>query len=326
MKNILLIGGTYFLGKAFVRLMQGVPDARLTLLHRGSGNNPETDMRRSDTAPEGIAIAEGEKTDSGKGSSVREILIDRHDTAALKQIPHEYFDAVIDFCAYAKGDIVSLLENINADIGQYIFISTSDVYMRGLGKWLKEDAPLETRAFGGAAGEYISGKVSLEEEIAGACKKKGCEYTVLRPVFIFGPDNYAPRESMYFHWINAAGQILHPADAEGEFQLVYAGDVADSIKLVIGNPESYGKAFNICKNDLYTYDRFAELLKESIDTPFQRVDTDVATVNEKGIPLPFPLTKAESNYYDGTAIKELGLKYTDDVKAMRETYKSYNKN
>ena len=46
----------------------------------------------------------------------------------------------------------------------------------------------------------------------------------------------------------------------------------------------------------------------------------MADINAKGIPLPFPLTKAETNHYDGSKLNSLGMKYTDDVTAMRNTY------
>ena len=299
MKRILIIGGTYFLGKAFTELMLNESDAELILLHRN---------RREEI----------------KHDRVSEIFADRHDADKLKNLDlGGKLDVIVDFCAYEPGDIKSLLENINAETDQYIFISTSDVYKRGTGRLLSEDAELEERDFGGDAGAYILGKVSLEKEIKEACAEKNCKYTVLRPVFIFGENNYAPREGIYFQWIEKAGQILHPADADGEFQLVYVKDVARAIALVAGNEEAYNRAFNVCENEMFTYDSFEELLKKTIKTAFERIDTDVATVNEKGIPLPFPLTAAESNYYDGSSLIRLGMTFTPAETAMRDTYEAF---
>ena len=305
-KKILIIGGTYFLGKAFAELILGEENIELTLLHRRPVN--------------GGIIGKAIENDP---SRVREFLADRHDKGRLGMLKDEHFDAIVDFCAYQKGDIKDLLENIGAGTDQYIFISTSDVYKRGTGLLQNEDSDLEDRNFGGEAGEYISGKVSLEREIAQACSAKGCHYTVLRPVFIFGPDNYAPRESIYFQWIEKAGQIIHPSDADGEFQMVYVKDVAKTIRLVIGNEKAYDKAFNVCENRMQSYAGFAELLKKAAEKEFVPVEVDIQTVNEKGIPLPFPLTKEESNYYDGSRIKELGMVFTSEEEAMRETYTAY---
>ena len=296
--NILIIGGTYFLGKAFAELMLSESDARITLLHRNnSGFGKEN------------------------GSRFREILMDRHDAEGLKtQFSNEHYDVIVDFCAYRKGDIESLLENINAKTDQYIFISTIDVYKRGTGQLQAEDSEFEERDFGGEAGAYIKGKVALEKEIGPACEKKGCNYTILRPAFIFGPGNYAPRESIYFQWIDKAGQIIHPTDADGEFQLVYVKDVAGAVGLVCGNEKAYNKAFNVCENRMYTYESFAVLLEKATGKSFTKAEVDIQTVNEKGIPLPFPLTKIETNYYDGSKLAELGMRFTDPVQAMHETY------
>ena len=299
MKKILIIGGTYFLGKAFVELMLNEGDAELILLHRNG-------------------------REEIKHNGIREVFADRHDTDKLAGLDlGEEIDAIVDFCAYARGDIKNLLGNISARVKQYVFISTSDVYKRGTGKLLNEDADLEERDFGGDAGAYISGKVSLEREIKEACAEKNCRYTVLRPVFIFGENNYAPREGIYFQWILKAGQILHPADADGEFQLVYVKDVAKAIAVVIGNEDACDRAFNVCENKMFTYDSFEKLLKSATGTDFERIDTDVATVNEKGIPLPFPLTKAESNYYDGSSLIELGMTFTQTEEAMKDTYEAF---
>ena len=299
MKKILIIGGTYFLGKAFVELMLNEGDAELILLHRNG-------------------------REEIKHNRIREVFADRHDTDKLAGLDlGEEIDAIVDFCAYAEGDIKNLLGNISARVKQYVFISTSDVYKRGTGKLLNEDADFEERDFGGDVGAYISGKVSLEREIMEACAEKNCRYTVLRPVFIFGENNYAPREGIYFQWILKAGQVLHPADADGEFQLVYVKDVAKAIAIVIGNEDACDRAFNVCENKMFTYDSFEKLLKSATGTDFERIDTDVATVNEKGIPLPFPLTKAESNYYDGSSLIELGMTFTQAEEAMKDTYEAF---
>ena len=342
-KKILIIGGTYFLGKAFAELMLEETDAELVLLHRGTAQSPSGESAASESSGSGTAQSPTEGKDMALVSSgrVREYLADRHDISALRnfsmifasdgayagtgnsgQVVEEtpHFDAIVDFCAYAPGDIATLMQNINSDADRYIFISTCDVYERGTGKLQNEDAPLEYRDFGGEAGAYISGKVALEKEIAHACERKGCDYTVLRPASIYGPGNYAPREGMYFHWIDNAGQIIHPADADGEFQLVFVKDVAQAIKLVLEKDAAKNQCYNVCSDIMYTYDSFASLLEKATEKAFEKAEVTVADINAKGIPLPFPLTKAETNHYDGSKLNSLGMKYTDDVTAMRNTY------
>ena len=102
--NLLVIGGSYFYGRVFV--MEAATAHRLTLLNRG--------------------------TYSMKEFGVQEIVGDRHDGNALAKCAEDY-DAVIDFCAYTAGDVKSVIESLPGKIGQYILISTVDVYERGSG-------------------------------------------------------------------------------------------------------------------------------------------------------------------------------------------------
>ena len=203
--KILIAGGTYFLGRAFVlKLIEEkakpgskYEDAQICLLNRGSRPSPE-----------GITGI---------------IRADRHDEKALKscEAGGKDFDLIVDFCAYGEGDIASLVENLNVRFEQYIFISTCDVYTHFSGEPQDEEAELEERLYPGQEGDYIRGKVKLEAELVRVCSDKNAHYTSIRPSVIYGPGNYAPREGIYFNWIEKASQILQPFDATGSFQPVF---------------------------------------------------------------------------------------------------------
>ena len=293
--KILVLGGSYFLGKTFTMLARNY--CELYLLNRGNQPFDEED--------------------------IVEYVMDRHDTEALLEIPEEYFDVVVDFCAYHKGDIELVMKNLRASFKQYIFISTCDVYKRGTMKVMNEDSELEDRYFGGQAGDYIAGKVQLEAELKKCCEERGIAYTSIRPAFIYGPDNYAPRESVYFKWILTAGQILHPYDATGEFQMVFVLDVARAILAACGNEIAFNKAYNLCNPESMNYEEFADLMEEVLELEFERVELSVGEVLEKGIPLPFPLTREESQWYDGGRVAELGITYTPIERGMAVTAEYY---
>lgn len=294
--KILVIGGTCFLGKAFVE--RAYEEHELTLINRG--NRP--------LAIEGIMSFVG----------------DRHDVATLQQLEGAY-DVIVDFCAYEKGDIRLLSECLKGRFKQYVFISTCDVYRKGTDEVLTEKSLLEERVFPGPEGAYISGKVALEKELKECAREYGFEYTSIRPAFIYGEDNYAPREGIYFQWIEKAGQILHPVDASGEFQMVYAGDCAEVILRVCGAKEAYGQAYNVCGTEHVTYELWREVLKKAVEKPFTCVEIDVAQVYERQIPMPFPLRMEESERYDGGKVKELGVSYIDLAEGISRCYEK-NKN
>lgn len=292
--NLLVIGGTYFLGKTFVELVSG--EHKVTLLNRGN-----------------------RKVDFGNKENMIEVIGDRHNPQTYESLKGQTFDAVIDFCAYQTGDIRQVFDALGNGIKRYIYISTSDVYKKGTGVKLTEDAPLETRDFGGEAGAYILGKVALESELLACTTKANIQGTSIRPAFIYGPDNYAPRETIFFQWILGQGQILFPSDAEGFFQMVFARDVAKAIVQVC-QLEQIESAYNICGNTLFDYTKYSELLKESTGIDFDKVPVTVEEILQKNIPMAFPLMVSESEECVDSGESKLGITYTDAVVGMKETF------
>jgi nucleoside-diphosphate-sugar epimerase len=218
--NLLVFGGSYFFGLAFTEAAYRAGH-KVTLVNRG--NRP-------------------------LGSDqIREFHLDRHDGEGLAALPAEHFDAVVDFCAYSAGDISLIFERAAFTFDRYVFISTCDVYRRGTGLVLGEDAPFESRDFGGEAGAYILGKAALEEELVRCCRelRPGVARTVIRPAFLYGPGNYAPRESLYFQWIRDAGKILSLTDSDGVFYMVYVEDAARAVLLCCETDEG-DRAYNLC--------------------------------------------------------------------------------
>ena len=278
--KILVIGGSYFFGRWFTEVTH--KDHDIILLNRG---NLRTGL-----------------------SDVRELVCDRHDREGLKSydLSGMDIDVVVDFCAYEKGDIDGILEHIGRDKPvRYIFISTVDVYKRGCSEPVKEDSPLEDEYAEGPQGDYIRGKAALERELIAAVGKYKIKGVAVRPCVLYGPLNYAPRESIYFEWIKKAGQIIHPTDADGYWQMIYVEDAARALKKLCELPdEEVRTAYNFCTSDRISYDVFEDALK-SLGLPFEKADITVCDVEAGNIPLPFPLRKEESAFYSYERSKEL---------------------
>lgn len=296
--KLLVLGGTYFLGKAFVEACDD-GENKITVLNRGSRKVP-----------------------GNEDGHVKEILADRTDAASLDAVRDQFdptgYDCVVDFCAYAPGDIKRIAE-LGFPISQYLFVSTCDVYEHRTGRTLDEKGPFETRDFGGQEGVYITGKVALEKELMALSTEKGMHITSIRPAFIYGPGNYAPREGMFFEWVSKAGQVLFPEDADGTFQMVYVNDLAGFLRLCTGNEKAFDEAYNVC-GEQHTYQSFLDALDMAVGAKITRVGVTVQTVLERGIPLPFPLTKVESEDYDASKSVTLGFKNTPLSEGLRESY------
>lgn len=295
--KILAIGGSYFYGRVFVMLASKKHD--VTVINRG--------------------------TYSLRELGVREIRGDRKDENLWKGI-REDFDVIVDFCAYEKGDIAGVMRNLPGKVSQYIFISTVDVYERGTKGLKGEDAPLETRSFPGEAGSYIAGKVALEREIREECAQRHMEYTVLRPAILYGPFNYAPRESAYIQLIVQNHVLPHITDASGQFQFVYVKDAAEAILKCLLNEKAYGQAYNLCQDEIFTYERFYEELKKVADGDAETtvLPLSLEEALAQGIPVPFPATEEETELCSNEKAKrELGMSYIDFSEGMTKTYRAF---
>lgn len=293
--KVLVIGGSYFLGRVFTMLAH--EQFELTLVNRGQY--------------------------SMKQFNVEEYHFDRHDQNAWQTLPIKHYDAVVDFCAYQQGDIQEVINNYPGHIAQYIFISTVDIYQRQTGLFKDETHPLETRHFAGEIGDYINQKVQLENELVTVCQKHHIAYTSIRPGNLYGPFNYAPRESAFIQLMVAGYPLIHPIDAEASFQLTYVKDVAQAIVFSISN-KAYNKTYNVVGPEVIQYLDFYHYLKACCQQDIPIINQTIDEALQANYPLPYPLTKEEMELYNGQKIcEELGLQYTPLQEGIKKTYDAF---
>ncbi|MGB9498945.1 MAG: NAD-dependent epimerase/dehydratase family protein [Dissulfuribacterales bacterium] len=302
MKNLLVIGGSYFLGRVFVENLSQNNDYRLYVVNRG--NRP-------------LNI-----------NGVVEIKCDRNDVARLKEmLPNVSWHAVIDFCAYTPQDISSLLSVLPPkNIKHYIFISTVSVYAPTKALPIKEGSPTLTgpQPELGPAADYGYQKLLAEKTMAMHCKHNLIPFTCLRPGIIYGKYNYAPRESYFFDLIRKGQLAVIPDNDLPLFQFVSVWDAARMIELCMENPDTYNKAFNLSAPELVSYGRLIETLEVITGRPVPKRFMTVAEIDKKRIPLPFPLDS--HLIYSGELIQQmLGFTYMSLIDGMQRTYNWYCK-
>ncbi len=297
-KNVLVIGGSYFTGRIFVMLaLQS--GWQITVINRG-------------------------RFSLGSLGDVTEFVCDRHDYQKLQALPlADAYDAVVDFCAYEEGDIADLSEYLPCDFGRYIYISTADVCESSVSVRY-EDSKLQSQRPTDPVGLYTYKKMMLEKELKVAAGERGFQYTILRPAIIYGPFNYAPRESWYIQRIVKGEKIPHPVDAKGKFQMVYVRDVAKAIMLCVEKSQAEGKIYLLSAPEIMTYDSFVNLLRCVSGRAFETFPVTVEEVLKEGIPLPFPLMEEENALFCGEKIvRELGFEYGVQKDSMRLTFQAF---
>jgi nucleoside-diphosphate-sugar epimerase len=299
-KNVLVIGGSYFVGRVFVEELLKERGCSIYVMNRGS-----IPMRL-------------------KG--VSEIRADRRDAGQVKKgLPDLDWHAVVDFCAYAPHDIETVLSVLPEErVGHYLYVSTATVYAKTNDLPITETSPKldgpqpELGPFADYGYQKRLAEITLEKQ----CTLRGIPYTSIRPAFIYGKYNYAPRENYFFDLIVRNETVVLPESALALFSFVSVWDVARVLMGCVGNRKVFGGAFNAAGAELISYDRLFEVLVTVTGaTPaVRRIGID--EINEERIPLPFPLD--EHLIYSGERLGDtLNFSYTPFLEGMRETYRYY---
>lgn len=297
MKNVLVIGGSYFAGRVFVEELLASGAYAPYVMNRGSR---PLDME-----------------------GVTEIVCERHDTGAMaRAVPPREWHAVVDFCAYAPGDIATVLQHLPGTIRRYVYISTTSVHRNSLRLPMREDAPALTGPAPGPEGDYAYRKWLLEGELREACEKKRIAHVSLRPAFVYGKYNYAPRESYFFDLIARNEPIVLPTAPQALFSMVSVWDLAKICIACLANDEVIDDAHAVCAEDLVSYDRLIEVLAAITARKLDVRHQALRLINAARLPLPFPLE--EHLVYSGARLQGiLNHRYLSLEEGMARTYEWY---
>lgn len=258
---------------------------------------------------------------------VKHLRCDRNDGEQLgKVVPAVPWQAVVDFCAYTPQDIETTLQALSDhQLGQYIFISSAAVYESDPRKTIDESgATVRARQpHLGPAADYGFQKRLAELAVAEQCDKRNIPYTIVRPTFVFGKYNYAPRESYFFEQILKHNIVVIPdQEPPVRFSLVSVWDVAFITAACIGNPAVFGEILNASSDEEISYPMLVARLKEVTGIDFTVKTLPIAEIEAQGIPLPFPLD--EDMLYSGLRSRQLlNYQYLPFQKTMQETYRLY---
>jgi dTDP-4-dehydrorhamnose reductase len=257
--------------------------------------------------------------------SIEEFRFDRHDVSFkdfLSKGPD--YDVLIDCCAYEPGDCKNILEALDGKLGQFVFISSCSVFKPSPAPRDERSSLITTlRRTSGPVEEYSFNKLRLEAESIESCEKNGVAYTIIRPCMVYGPFNYAPRESYYFKLLQESSEIPVPVDSNAEFSMAYVADVAKALISCVCSDNAKNTCFNIASPERISYRTWMEALA-TLGCPFKTTDVTIKEVYERNIPLPFPLE--QNDLFDGLkASSLLGLKYTGLNEGLARAFTIYKK-
>lgn len=197
--NILIVGGTVFLGRAIVEaaLARG---HKLTLFNRGQHN--------ADLFPD-----------------VEKLHGDRD--GGLDALKGRHWDAVIDTCGYLPRLVRAAAKALAGAVERYVFISTISVYASYATIGIDETAPVGTLA--DQSIEEITGesygplKALCEQAVEQALPGRAL---IIRPGLIVGPNDPTDRFTYWAARAARGGEVLAPGDPRMHTQVVDVRDLA----------------------------------------------------------------------------------------------------
>ncbi|WP_316571300.1 SDR family oxidoreductase [Neobacillus sp. YIM B06451] len=211
--KILVLGGSRFLGKAFVEeaLKQ---NHEITLFNRGN-HNTFTD--------------------------VEVIIGDRFgDLSGLKG---RYWDTVLDTSGYVPSTVRRSTELLGGQAGQYTFISSISVYKDWSKENMDESAPVLEIA-PEKADELSSGATGPLMEYYGEFKAL-CEREAernmpgrvlnVRAGLLVGPDDYSDRFTYWINRVARGGRVLAPGSPKRKIQFIDIRDLGKWLLLMMEN-------------------------------------------------------------------------------------------
>ncbi len=175
------------------------------------------------------------------------VVCDRTDPAALKSaLSDQSFDAIFDNNGRELAHTQPLVELFKGKLQHFIYVSSAGVYAKSDQMPHKEGDPVDPNS-------RHKGKFHTEDHL----KAQGVPFTAVRPVYIYGPQNYNPLEEWFFDRIVRDQPIPIPGNGMALTQLGHCQDLAAAMVAVLGNDQAIGQIYNISGDKAVTFDGLA---------------------------------------------------------------------
>lgn len=295
--NLLILGGTIFLGKHIVNaaIEKG---HNVTLFNRGQHNPdwfPELEKIRGDR--------DGDLTELDGGK----------------------FDGVIDTCGYIPRIVKKSAEHLKDKAGHYTFISSISVYDNMSDMNITENSKTGEITDGNVEEmtmeNYGPLKVLCENEVT---KAFGENASIVRSGLIVGDGDFSDRFTYWIHRIKKGGKVIIPVSKGNNVQFIDVKDLAEwTVKIteekISGIYNSTGPLETLTFND------FVNKCKEfsGSDAEFIYIDEKFLLEEEvipyKDLTLWLPQESAGMNSVNISKAKKAGLKIRPLEQTLKDT-------
>lgn len=237
------------------------------------------------------------------------------------------FDVVLDLIGYDRDDVEVAVKTFKNNIGQYIFISTGQVYLVTKNKHLPAvegdyyqeiiDCPP------GEEAAYLYGihKRDCEDFLEEAFRFKHFPSVRFRCPIIHGARDYTLRLYSYLVRLLDENPLIIPDDGDPIVRHVFVNDVVDAIISVLQVEQTRGKAYNLAAEEVLILSEFLQLAARLVERPLTLYRIPTTILQEKDISSQIsPFSGRWISYLDPSlATAEIGFKPTPVSDWLRDT-------
>lgn len=244
MKRVLVIGGSYFIGKAITKELQS-NGYEVTLLNRGS------------------RLVAGTK----------QLSCDRNDKKTMKSVLEgKVFDYLVDVSGLNKEQAQILCDTLNMEeLKSMVFISSSAVYdVEHLKARFREQDRLGENKFWG---QYGTDKIEAERTYCQCMEEEQIPLVILRPSYVYGEENYVQRESFIFEHILQNKPVIVPATNK-KLQFIYAKDLAVIVRKMLEKESRGSEIYNVGNSQYVTAKEWVQLCAQAMGKAVEIVNFD----------------------------------------------------
>lgn len=218
--RILIMGGTRFIGVYLTRILVE-KGHEVVLFNRG--NKP-------------VPVA-----------GVQQIHGDRTQAEDLKtKLAGQSFDAIFDNNGRELSDTQPLAELFQGKVQHFVYMSSAGVYLKSDQMPHVEGDPVDPKS-------RHKGKHETEAYLAA----QDLPFTSIRPVYIYGPQNYNDLEAWFFDRIVRDRPVPIPAHGQHLTQWGHVQDLAQAMAQVLGNSAAIGQIYNVSGDRFVSFDGLA---------------------------------------------------------------------
>ena len=284
--RVLVIGGTKFLGYHLVHHLIEL-GVKVVLFNRG-------------ITPDNFA------------DKVERIVGDRNNHKNFYETFHKQrFDVVVDLIGYDPEDIEVAIKTFKNYIGQYIFISTGQVYLVTKNK----HQPANEEDYyqniidcpPGEEAAYLYGvrKRACEDLLVEAFNSQHFPSTRFRCPIIHGPHDYTLRLYSYLIRLQDEHPLIISEGGDSIIRHIYVKDVANTIASIFQIDQTKGKVYNLASEEVLLLSELVELMAKILMKRQTVYHIPANFIERNGISLEIsPFSGKWVSYLDSTLAKE----------------------